>query len=130
MEIISETLDIMPEKEIEDELFKVRGQISGDTLAQLHIRGANTNVNDALRRNGWNGEALVAVPVVTTEQRTGKVLGSRWEIRGCLAKYSLKASSVWGEALKTISLHLDLKADDFKFSARKSGIFISSMING
>ena len=44
LEIISETLDIMPEKEIEDELFKVRGQISGDTLAQLHIRGANTNV--------------------------------------------------------------------------------------
>ena len=111
----------MPDKEIEDQVFQVRGKISGDTLAQLHIRGAGTNVKDALRRNGWNSESLVAVPVITTDPDTGKVRGSRWEIRGLLADYNIKASSVWGEAQKNVSLQCNLKADDFKFSERNSG---------
>ena len=111
----------MSDKEIEDQVFNVRGDVSEDTLAQLHVRGAGTNVKDALRRNGWNNVSLVAVPVITTEPDTGRVLGSRWELRGLLAEYSMKATSVWGQAVKSVSLHFNLSAEDFKFSERKSG---------
>lgn len=107
--------------EIKDPVFDVRGNIGQDKLTQLHIRGADTNVDDALMRHGWDGKTLVAVPIVTTEPDTGKVLGSRWELRGPLAQYSIKATSIWAEASKNISLSLDFKADQFRFSARPTG---------
>ena len=57
--------------------------------------------------------------MLTTEASNGRIIGSRLAVRGKIAKYDLKANSLWGnEVGKNVSLSFDLDGSDFAFSAR------------
>ena len=60
----------------------------------------------------------VVVPILSTEADNGRIIGSRLAVRGKIAQYDIKASSLWPEAGKNISLSLDLEGRDFSFSNR------------
>ena len=80
---------------IKDKIFDRRGIVSPDTWSKLSIRGGGSHIDDALKKWGWNGSDPVAVPVISVEPRSKKILGSRWELRGLISKRGLKASSIW-----------------------------------
>ena len=95
-------------------------------------------VDEALKRNGWDGKETVAVPIVSVEPRSKKILGSRWEIRGPISKRSLKANSIWPQCDANITVSWNLsgkiqrnfyhhfilcfQGKDFKFSARDGAL--------
>ena len=109
-------------KVIKGPVFDHRGPIPTPTLAQLGIRGGETQVDDALSRWGWSRDTLVAAPVVSTEPGSGKIMGSRWEIRGIVAKYQIAANSLWAEANGNINVMFNLDGKNFKFSNRGTGL--------
>ena len=105
---------------IKDSIFDNRGPIPQEVLQSVAIRGGATHIDDALSRNGWDRKSLVACPIVTTDQDAGKVVGSRWCIRGDISSCTVKATSVWAQADKDIKISWKLKGSDFLFSGRDS----------
>merc|ERR1719342_1473579 len=73
------------ESVIKDKVMDERGPVPDSIWAQLQIRGSGTQVNDALTRWGWSRDQLVVTPVIITEPSSGKVMGSKWEVRGKVA---------------------------------------------
>ena len=94
---------------IKDPIFGTRGPISQQTLNQLAIRGADTQIDDAISRLGWNKKAIAVVPILSTEAGSSKILGSRLAVRGTIAWYSMKASSIWPDAGKDVSMEINLE---------------------
>ena len=112
----------MPVKSIENEVFTKRGPISQQLLSQLSIRGGAQHISDALTRAGWNGMGVRVVPVVSTNPDTGAIIGSRFAVRGKIADYEIKASSLWSRAPKDVMVKMDLNGSDFVFSNRGDNI--------
>ena len=109
----------MSEQVIKSPVFDSRGGIPNSILAQLGIRGSQEHIDEALVRHSWGSRDPVVVPVLTTEASNGRIIGSRLAVRGKIAKYDLKANSLWGtEVGKNVSLSFDLDGSDFAFSAR------------
>ena len=79
------------ERTVKDWIFEKRGNIPPEVLNKLVIKGDRDHIDDCLSRNGWQGQA-VAVPVIITEDGTGKILGSKWAVRGQISKATIKAS--------------------------------------
>ena len=105
---------------IQDRVFGTRGPIPQQVANSLCIRGSETCIDDALLRFGWNGKSMVACPVISSEPGTGRVLGSRWCVRGDIASYTMKCISIWPGADKDMTISWKLKGSDFKFSERDS----------
>ena len=110
------------ESVIKDKVMDERGPVPDSTWAQLQIRGSGTQVNDALTRWGWSRDQLVVTPVIITEPSSGKVMGSKWEVRGKVAKYTINATTLWNDANKNVAVHVDLEGESFKFSNRGTGV--------
>ena len=110
------------ESVIKDKVMDERGPVPDSTWAQLQIRGSGTQVNDALTRWGWSRDQLVVTPVIITEPSSGKVMGSKWEVRGKVAKYTINATTLWNDASKNVAVHVDLEGESFKFSNRGTGV--------
>ena len=111
----------MSESVIKDSIFERRGKIPQNILAQLAIRGDDTHIDDALVRLGWMRE-LVVVPIVSVEQGSGRIIGSKFAVRGPIAQYELKPTSIWQEASKDITMVLDLDGSNFSFSNRGANL--------
>lgn len=94
---------------IASELFRRRGPLTKPTLASLHVRGAGVQVDDALGRKGWDGEAPVVTTVMTVDPNTGVVRGTRYETRGSLdSPVKLKASELWVGASEGVEVNIKL----------------------
>ena len=107
----------MSDAVIKDPIFDVRGKIPQNILAQLAVRGAEKQVDDAITRMGWARD-LVVVPIISVEPASGKIIGSRLAVRGTIAQYEIAASSIWQDANKDVTMTLDLHGIDFTFSSR------------
>ena len=99
--------------EMKDKRFDSRGTIPQKVWPLISIKGDDSCVDDGLSRWGWTGTNLVVTPVITTEAETGKVLGSRWAVRGPVASYTMKATSLWTESKKNVTIQLGKKYSTF-----------------
>ena len=79
------------ERTIKDKIFDKHGKIPLETLQKLLINGDRDQVDECLSQHGWKGEP-VASPLIITEASTGKILGSKWSIRGPLSQAVIKCS--------------------------------------
>ena len=61
----------------------------------METAGLGTHVGRTLRRAGWNGKTPVASVVMTIEN--GKVMGSRWVLRGNLGQVKVPLRRVQEE---------------------------------
>ena len=95
--------------EIKDKRFDSRGKLPQNVWPLLSIRGDDSCVDDGLARWGWTGSTSVVTPVISTEPLTGKILGSRWSVRGPIASYKMKATSIWSDSSKDVTLQLGNK---------------------
>ena len=78
--------------------FSSRGRISPVLLRSLLVRGRGIQVDDLLRRNGWDGTTAAAAPVLTLDPDSGRITGARFETRGRgPQEVRFKASELWGE---------------------------------
>ena len=124
------------ERIIRDKIFDNRRNIPEDVLKKLVITGDKEQVDDGLSRNGWQGET-VAAPVIVTDP-DGKILGSKWAIRGPISKATIKTSvssiylielyfiiyiqSIWLEGPKDLTVHFNLEGSNFDFGNRGAGL--------
>ena len=108
----------MSESLIKSSIFDKRGPIPNTILNQLGIRGSQENVSEACVRLGWGSRDPIVIPILITEPGTGRIIGSRISVRGTIASYEVKASSLWPEAAKDATLSFNLEGKDFTFSNR------------
>ena len=108
----------MTENLIKNPVFDKRGPIPNTILNQLGIRGSQENVSEACVRLGWGSRDPILVPILITEPSSGWILGSKLSVRGTIASYEIKASSLWPDAVKDATLSFNLEGKDFTFSNR------------
>ena len=97
---------------IKDAVFNHRGPVPAEFWSALSIRAGGTHIDDALKKRGGNGSDPVAVPVVSVEPRSKKILGSRWEIRGHISQRCVKASTIWTGMSQDISVTWDFSGSN------------------
>ena len=82
---------------ISSPFFSSRNRISPVLLRSLLVRGRGIQVDDLLRRFGWNGASAAATPVLTLDPDSGKITGARFETRGKgPEEVKFRASELWG----------------------------------
>ena len=79
-------------------LLEKRGPLSPNIWRKLLIRGGGAQVDEALKRNGWNGVKPVLTTVITSEVTTGVIRGVRFEAKGKLDDVKVQASDLWTDA--------------------------------
>ena len=65
--------------------------MSTTLMRSLMIRGSGIQVDDCLRRFGWNGDQAVLTTIMTLNAESGTVAGVRFESRGQGPKVAFKA---------------------------------------
>ena len=80
--------------------FSSRSRISTVLVRNLLVRGRGLQVNDALRRHGWDGTSAAATPVMTVDSESGMVTGARFETRGAGPTIKFKARELWGVSVE------------------------------
>ena len=73
----------------------INESIDDSAWANVETAGLGTHMGRTLRRAGWNGKTPVASVVMTIEN--GKVMGSRWVLRGNLGKVKVPLRRVQEE---------------------------------
>ena len=73
-------------------------------LRNLLVRGGGIQVNDCLKRWGWTGRDPAITTVFTLEANSGSILGLRYESRGPGPEITFKASELWQDADKEVSM--------------------------
>ena len=99
----------MTSRVIEDGIFSQRGPIPEGFMQRLAVKGGGTHLDDKLKEFSWDGNSPVAVPVISTEPGSGKVLGSRWAIRGPISTRTIKANQIWPDVDKDITVSWNFK---------------------
>ena len=94
---------------ISHDVFTQRGPIPGDFLKTLCVKGGGTHIDDKLKEFGWDGQSVVAAPVISTEPGSGNILNSRWAVRGPISTRNIKASQIWPNVDKNITVSWNLK---------------------
>ena len=61
------------------------------------MRGRGIQVDDTLRRFGWDGTGAVATPILTINPESGVVVGARFETRGRGPQVKFRASELWND---------------------------------
>ena len=82
---------------ISSEFFASRSKISPRLMRSLLIRGRGVQVEDCLRRFGWDGLGAVVTPILTVNPESGMVIGARFDTRGKGPEVKFRASELWGE---------------------------------
>ena len=81
--------------------------MSPNLMSKLVVRGGGALVDEALKRNGWNGTSPVISVVATAELTTGTIRGMRYETRGSLPEVKFEASDLWDTAERGITVLLN-----------------------
>ena len=92
---------------IASSLFSKRGQMSPSLMRSLMVRGSAIQVDDSLRRFGWDGTKGVITSVCNVEGLAGTVTGMRFESRGRGPEVTFKAKDLWRGADGDISVTLN-----------------------
>ena len=69
--------------------------MSSILMRSLLIRGSGIQVDDTLRRFGWDGTTPVVTTVFTIDGDSGKVKGARYESRGQGPEVKFSAADLW-----------------------------------
>ena len=80
---------------ISSPFFSSRSRISPTLLRSLLVRGSGIQIDDTLRRLGWDGSSAVATPVLTVGVELGRVSGARFETRGHGPEVKFNAADLW-----------------------------------
>ena len=72
--------------------------MSQTLMRSLLIRGSGIQIDDTLRRYGWNGSTPVVSTVLSTEGETGRIKGVRYESRGKGPEIKFSAADLWDGA--------------------------------
>jgi hypothetical protein len=101
--------------------------LPANALQACVIRGRGPSVAAALKRFGWGAEAACITAVVSLEK--GKILGTRYEVRGTLGTVNLSLAKLQrGGTMRKVKLDLtDLSV--FEFSGENSPTEASNLSN-
>ena len=91
-------------------LFNTRTRLSQVMLRSLLVRGSGIQVDDSLRRFGWDGAQAAATTVMTIDEDSGTVSGVRLEMRGKGPEVKFKAKDLWIDA--EVDIMVTLQFDD------------------
>ena len=91
---------------IASSLFSKRGKMSPSLMRSLMVRGSGIQVDDCLRRFGWDGAEGVIATVCNINSDTGTVTGVRFESRGKGPEVTFRAKDLWKGADDDISVKL------------------------
>ena len=84
----------MVRQTIASPMFTNRAALSPLMMGRLLVRGGGIQVDDALKRHGWDGKTPVATTVATLETGTGVIRGLRYETRGSLDPVKFQAKDL------------------------------------
>ena len=107
---------------ISSEFFASRSKISPRLMRSLLIRGRGVQVEDCLRRFGWDGLGAVVTPILTVNPESGMVIGARFDTRGKGPEVKFRASELWSEVEEDAVVTL-MFPDLFKIIWRGEGEF-------
>ena len=93
---------------ISSPLFAKRRKLSPTLMRTLLIRGGGINVDDCLRRFGWDGIGATITTVMNINVEAGTVSGVRFESRGQGPNVTFRAKDLWRTAEDGISVTLKL----------------------
>ena len=81
---------------ISSDFFASRGRISPVLLRSLLVRGRGVQVDDTLRRFGWDGVSAMVTPIMSVDPESGVVTGARLNMRGRGPEVKFRAKELWG----------------------------------
>ena len=87
-------------------LFANRGRLSPLLMGRLLVRGGGVQIDDALKRHGWDGKEPVVTSVATIKVGTGVVRGMRFKMRGGLDPIKFPAKDLWVGARPDVNVAL------------------------
>ena len=91
---------------IASSLFSKRGKMSPSLMRSLMVRGSGIQVDDCLRRFGWDGAEGVIATMCNINSKTGTVTGVRFKRRGKGWEINLWAKDLWKGADDDLSVRL------------------------
>ena len=95
--------------------FVNRGKMSPTLMRSLMIRGSGIQVDDSLRRFGWNGSSAVLTTVMTVNVEAGTIAGVRFESRGQGPEVNFKAKDLWSQADADVTVNLKIDLNNVKW---------------
>ena len=96
----------MVRRVIDSALFHERRNVPDGFLEAFLIRGGGAQVDDSLKKHGWNGVGPITTSVLTFDALSGAVRGHRYETRGTLPDVRFMARDLWPEARARVAVNI------------------------